>query len=80
MSSHNRAVSSDELLARQLSSGLDQQNAAGHEGAFTNPGSLEANGWRYALFMPCLCLVALRCILLDCFVLDTTGLGSDWVL
>uniref|UniRef100_A0A7C9CTF9 RING-type domain-containing protein n=1 Tax=Opuntia streptacantha TaxID=393608 RepID=A0A7C9CTF9_OPUST len=48
MSSHNRAVSSDELLARQLSSGLDQQNAAGHEGAFTNPGSLEANGWREA--------------------------------
>lgn len=48
MSSHNRAVSTDELLARQLSSGLDQRNAGAHEGAFTNQGSLEANGWREA--------------------------------
>ncbi|KAJ8448614.1 hypothetical protein Cgig2_010501 [Carnegiea gigantea] len=52
MSSHNRAVSTDELLARQLSSGLDQRNAGAHEGAFTNQGSLEANGAESSWLQP----------------------------
>lgn len=48
--SHNRAVSSDEQLARQLSSGLDQPSASGHGGVFPNQNqnSLEANAWRGA--------------------------------
>ena len=47
-SSPNRAVSSDEQLAHQLSSGLDQPNAVGHGGVFPNENqtSLEANAWR----------------------------------
>lgn len=50
LSSRNRAVSSDEQLAHQLSSGLDQPNAVGHGGVFPNENqtSLEANAWRGA--------------------------------
>lgn len=47
--SHSRAVSSDEQLARQLSSGLDRANAEGG-GVFPNQNqnSTEANAWRGA--------------------------------
>jgi len=65
-SSRNRAVSSDEQLAHQLSSGLDQPNAGGHGGVFPNQNqtSLEANAWRldysllgfFVVYLPlCIC-------------------------
>ncbi|GAB4825927.1 E3 ubiquitin protein ligase rin2 [Ancistrocladus abbreviatus] len=48
--SRTGAVSIDEQLAHQLSTGLDNQNAAGHVGQFPNQtqSSLETGAWRVA--------------------------------
>lgn len=64
---HNEETSSDEQLARQISSGLDRQNSSGHTlptGVFPNQTQNPAEGpWRYTSLLMRITLVPLSCYL-----------------
>lgn len=70
---HNEETSSDEQLARQISSGLDRQNSSGHTipaGLFPtqtqNP--IEGGPWRYTSLLR-ITVVHLSCLFLSLYCL-----------